>query len=530
MKKKRIVTLAAVLPLLAGGAVYAPSVLANPAWDPFDDTRFAPIEEMGESIGLETVATGLVAPLKGVAAPGLDDILFVIDQPGQIYAIDLSADGPANCVTGAGCTLFHDVSGLLVTLGVLGPNTFDERGLLGLAFHRNFESNGKFYTYTSQPNTSGPNGVLPTFPTTLTFPRNPALPPHHQNVIAEWQAVDPGNPAAGVDSDPATQRELLRVDWPQFNHDGGDLAINADDGTLFFSMGDGGGADDRDGQQFVFGPIDGHGLDGNGQKLTNPLGKILRIDVDGNNSGNGQYGIPSDNPFVGAGGGVVEEIFALGFRNPYRFSFDKDDAEHLYVGNVGQNDIEETELVRSGANHGWPIMEGTLFFAHNGDADGFATPDDPGTAVAPQPLAPELVGPVSQYDTHHEGHAIQGGFIYRGEEVPELRSRFVFGDFSLIFNFPSGPHNYGRLFVQNRRSNPGGSLREIEELRVVPGNSLALALLGWGQDAAGELYPMGNLSGLPFPRPDVDENGDPITVPEGRVLKIVPAPEPEDID
>ena len=513
MKKKLIVTLAAILPLLAGGAVYAPSVLANPAWNPFDDTRFAPIEEMGESIGLETVATGLTAPLKGVAAPGLDDILFVIDQPGQIYAIDLTADGPANCVTGAGCTLFHDVGStglnLLVTLGVLGPNTFDERGLLGLAFHRNFASNGRFYTYTSEP-----KGDPPTFPTTVPTVRHPDLPENHQNVIREWVANNSDDPSAGV---AALSKELLRVDWPQFNHDGGDLAINADDGTLFFSMGDGGGADDRDGQQFVFGPIDGHGLDGNGQKLTNPLGKILRIDVDGNNSGNGQYGIPSDNPFVGAGGGVVEEIFALGFRNPFRFSFDKDDAEHLYVGNVGQNDIEETELVRSGANHGWPIKEGTLFFAHNGDADGFATPDDPGTAVAPQPLAPNLVDPVSQYDTHHEGHAIQGGFIYRGEEVPELRSRFVFGDFSLIFNFPSGPHNYGRLFVQNRRSNPSGSLREIEELRVVPGNSLALALLGWGQDAAGELYPLGNLSGLPF--------GD-----GGVVLKIVPAPEPEDID
>ena len=84
MKKKLIVTLAAILPLLAGGAVYAPSVLANPAWNPFDDTRFAPIEEMGESIGLETVATGLTAPLKGVAAPGLDDILFVI-KPSKIY-------------------------------------------------------------------------------------------------------------------------------------------------------------------------------------------------------------------------------------------------------------------------------------------------------------------------------------------------------------------------------------------------------------------------------------------------------------
>ncbi len=483
MKKKIIVTLSAVLPLLAVGVLNAPSGLANPAWNPFDDTRFAPIEDMGESIGLETVATGLVAPLKGVAAPGLDDILFVIDQPGQIYAIDLTADGPVVC-PGDGCTLFHDVGStglnLLVTLGVLGPNTFDERGLLGLAFHRNFASNGKFYTYTSEP-----KGDSPTFPTTLPAVRHEDLPENHQNVIREWVANDSGDPSVMVNP---VSRELMRVDWPQFNHDGGDLAINAGDGTLFISMGDGGGADDRDGQQFVFGPIDGHGPDGNGQKLTNPLGKILRIDVDGSNSGNGQYGIPSDNPFVGAGGGVVEEIFALGFRNPYRMSFDKEDPGHLYVGNVGQNDLEETELVRSGANHGWPIKEGTLFFDHNGNADGFATPDEPAfdpDRATPPALASELVDPVSQYDTHGEGHAIVGGFIYRGEAVSELRSRFVFGDFSLIFRFPAGPHDHGRLFVQNRRSNPGGSLREIEELRIVPGNRLALALLGWGEDAAG---------------------------------------------
>ncbi len=522
MNKKTIVALTAALPLLVGGILHAPSVLADPPWltPPFDETRFAPITRDGAEIGLVVVATGLTAPLKGVAAPGLDEKLFVIDQPGQIYVIDLAAPGPVTC-PGPGCTLFLDVgaSGLnqIVTMGVLGENTFDERGLLGLAFHKEFKKNGKFYTYTSEPN----NGRAPTFATTLSFPRATGIPSHHQNVIAEWRANNPGDPSAGVDA--GSRRELIRVDWPQFNHNGGDLAIRASDGTLFFSMGDGGGADDRDGQQFVFGPIDGHGLDGNGQKLTNPLGKILRIDVDGNNSANGQYGIPADNPFVGAGGGVVGEIYALGFRNPFRFSFDREDPDHLYVGNVGQNDLEEIELVESGANHGWPIKEGTLFFAHNGNADGFATPDDPGTAVAPQPLAPELVDPVSQYDTHHEGHAVLAGFLYRGEEVSDLEGKFVFGDFSLVFRFPSGPMDQGRLFFQNRASSPGGGLKRIEELRVVPGNRLALALLGWGEDASGELYPMGNISGIPFP----SVPGGP---PDGLVLKIVPAPEPTEVD
>ncbi len=511
-----VVVIVAVSLLLAGSPLYVPSGFADPPWAPFDNTRFAPIERTGPPIGLERVATGLTAPLKGVAAPGLPNLLFVIDQAGKIWAIDLTAPRPVTC-PGPGCTLFHDVSARLVTLGCAPEATatfggsFDERGLLGLAFHPNFQSNGLFYTYTSEPN-AGP----PTFPTTLPA----GTPADHQNVIAEWRANNPANPAAGVSA--LSRRELIRVDWPQFNHDAGDLAFRASDGTLFISMGDGGGADDRDGQQFVVcgsSPLVttamvGHGFDGNGQKLTVPLGKILRIDVNPPfNSANGQYRIPADNPFVGAGGGVLKEIFALGFRNPYRMSFEKGDPEHFYVGNVGQNDLEETELVRSGANHGWPIKEGTLFFNHNGNADGFATPVFPGTATAPPALAPNLVDPVSQYDTHHEGHAVIAGFLYRGNEVPALRGRFVFGDFSLLFRFPIGPQDQGRLFVQNRAANPGGGLERIEELRIVPGNKLALALLGWGEDAAGELYPMGNISGLPF-------------FDEGVVLKIVPAPQP----
>ncbi|GBF25510.1 quinoprotein glucose dehydrogenase B [bacterium MnTg02] len=531
--RKKGVLIAATL--LAAGALYAPSAFAVPPWEPGNGTIFAPIERDGPAVGLKLVAKGLTAPLKGVAAPGLPNHLFVIDQVGRIYAVNLTvaADRKAgeevDCSTllddddsndDSGCTLFFDVGDHsninFVTLGCVPQQTrdfggsFDERGLLGLAFHRDFASNGRFYTYISQE-----NGGPATLPSTVGSP-------DHQNVISEWQAVNASDPSAGVVS--TSRRELIRVDWPQFNHDGGDLAIRQSDGTLFISMGDGGGADDRDGQDFIDCGSDpstnsamvGHGDDGNGQKLNNPLGKILRIDVDGNNSANQQYGIPGDNPFVGAGGDVVKEIFAFGLRNPYRMSFDKKDPDHFYVGNVGQNDIEEIELVESGANHGWPIKEGTLFFAHNGNEDGFATPDDPGTAVAPQPLAPKLVEPVSQYDTIHEGHAVVMGFLYRGKKVKKLRGRVVFGDFSHQFRFPIGPQDYGRLFMQRRASNPD-CCKRIEELRIVPGNQFNLALLGWGEDSAGELYPMGNTSGLPF-------------FEEGLVLKIVPAPKAQDID
>ena len=502
MKKTTIVVFGAALLLIADGILS--TSFADPPWDPGNGTVFAPITKTERDIRIELVAKGLTAPLKGVAAPGYPDTLFVVDQPGQIWAIDLTAERPVSC-PGPDCTVFSDVSARLVTLGCVPESTasfggsFDERGLLGLAFHPDYASNSKFYTFTSEPNAGAP-----TFPTTL--PGGPGTG-DHQNVITEWPA----------------DKELIRVDWPQFNHDGGDLAFGPD-GMLYISMGDGGGADDRDGQDFidcgsspsVNVPMVGHGLEGNGQKLTNPLGKILRIDVDGSSSANGKYGIPVDNPFVGAGGGVIEEIFALGLRNPYRFSFDMKTGE-LYAGNVGQNDLEEVELIRSGTNHGWPIKEGTLFFAHNGNDTGFATPNDPGTAVAPPALAPDLVGPIAQYDTHHEGHAVIGGFVYRGRELKQLKGRYIFGDFSVIFRFPVGPQDYGRLFHLNprggkglRKTGRGKGLREIKEFQILPSNRLSMSLLGSGQDANGELYPMGNISGLPF-------------FDEGVVLKIVPA-------
>lgn len=516
MRRKGTTVFLAASLLFAGGALYGPAGLAHPPYDTFDDTVFAPIERTKRDISVELVAQGLVAPLKGVTAPGLPNTLFVVDQPGQIWAIDLTGPRPVDC-PGPDCTLFHDVGADLVTLGCVPDVTasfggsFDERGLLGLAFHPDFAANGRLYAYTSQPNAGAP-----TFPTTL--PGGPGTG-DHQNVLAEWQAVDAGDPGAGVNA--ASRRELMRVDWPQFNHDGGDLAFGADD-MLYIAMGDGGGADDRDGQDFILCgsspsvdvPIVGHGLDGNGQKLTSTLGKILRIDVDGTNAANGQYGIPGDNPFANAGGGVIGEIFALGLRNAFRMSFDRKDGD-LYAGDVGQNDIEEVDVIVSGGNYGWPIREGTLFFAHNGNDAGFATPDDPGTAVAPPALAPNLSGPLAQYDTHHEGHSAIGGFVYRGSEIDELRGRYIFGDFSTIFRFPIGPQDYGRLL----HLNPGGKkgLRRIQEFMIVPTNNLALSLLGWGEDAGGELYPMGNISGLPF-------------FDEGLVLKLVPANGDDDDD
>ncbi len=323
-------------------------------------------------------------------------------------------------------------------LGIFGPGTFDERGLLGVAFHPNYAVNGKLYTYTSEPN-AGP----PTFPTTMP----PGTPPDHQNVVAEWRAVAPGGPVFGVD--PTSRRELLREDHPQFNHDGGDLAFGPD-GMLYISDGDGGEADDQGA---------GHVPGGNAQQLTSPLGKVLRIDVNGSNSANGQYGIPADNPFVGVAG-ALREIYAFGFRNPFRFSFDRGTGA-LYLGDVGQNDIEEVDIVVKGGNYGWATKEGTLFFFNNGAGAGFASTTDNG-------LVPQgAIDPIAQYDTHHEGHSVIGGFVYRGSKFPQLAGRYVFGDFARLFRFPAGPNDSGRLFYLTQKNTKPG-LRQINEL-YVPG-------------------------------------------------------------
>jgi glucose/arabinose dehydrogenase len=467
------------------------STLAHPPHDPFDNTRFAPITRFGPNVGIEVLATGLTAPLKGVAAPGDPDHLYVVDQPGRLWAI--------NTATG-NKTVILDVSARLVQLGVCGRNTFDERGFLGVAFHPDFARNGRLYTYTSEP-VAGP----PTFRSTVPG----GVTPDHQNVVAEWSTASPGRNGSTVN--PRSRRELLRVDWPQFNHDAGDMAFGPD-GMLYISMGDGGGADDADGQSFVTAPphhpecgeapIVGHQGNGNGQKLNTPLGKILRIDVDKRDSANHQYGIPADNPFVGTPG-AVQEIWAFGFRNPYRFSFDGPTG-NLIVGDVGQNDIEEVDVVVRGGNYGWNVKEGTTFFHINGNDPGFASRSPDPTRTVPR----GLIDPIAEYDIHHEGHSVIGGYIYRGTALSALRGQYVFGDFSLLFKFPTGPHDYGRLFTM---SPAGSGLRSISELLVLPGGAISLALLGWGQDASGELYALGNIFGVPFGA-------------DGRVLKLVPAP------
>ncbi|MBK7403265.1 MAG: PQQ-dependent sugar dehydrogenase [Phycisphaerales bacterium] len=315
---------------LCGAAASSQGQIDNPIPDP--------ITKGSIRIGLEQVATGLAAPNAMTSARDGTGRLFVVDQSGQVR---LLKGGQLQA------TPFLDMSSSLVDLGVFGShdeNDYDERGLLGIAFHPGFSDPrsagyGKFYTYSSEVY----DASRTTFTTSEAPPQGKTF--DHQSVVAEW-SVDFAHPDQ---ADPGSRRELMRIDQPQFNHNGGMLNFGPD-GNLYISLGDGGGADDQDDTPWFDGPTWGHGPNGNAQDITDVHGSMLRIDPLGHNSANGQYGVPADNPFVGQNG--VDEIYAYGFRNAFRFNFDRQTGD-LIVGDVGQNDIEEVDLVRKGENYGW---------------------------------------------------------------------------------------------------------------------------------------------------------------------------------
>ena len=376
-------------------------------------------------IELVEVASGFVSPLHGAAAPGDNRRLFIVDQVGILYAV--------NFVTGE-VTPFLDVSDRIV----LNIGAYDERGLLGMAFDPAYASNGYLYTYTSEPS-DGP----------ADFPWSGSV--DHQTVIARWQVPQPADRASVVDT--GSRKELLRIDQPARFHQGGTLAFD-NTGMLLIALGNGG-------------PL------GTGQDNSNPLGSVLRIDPAGTNSSNGQYGIPADNPFVGDAG-VVEEIFASGFRNPFRISVDPVTG-NIWGSDVGNNDIEEVNQIRAGENYGFDRKEGSFcFIGMSGPPTGA-----PGVADPSECDSTGLTDPFAEYD-HDEGVAVIGGYIYRGVGVPELAGRYVFGDFSQVFTSPEA-----RLFYLD-----GSTILELN-LPGPPG----FHLLGFARDNAGEVYALGNGSG-----------------------------------
>ena len=386
-------------------------------------------------VALETLIDDLVSPIVLVVAPGDSDRAFIVEQTGRIHV--LRYDERAS-------TPFLHLSDRLVRL----TTDYDERGLLGLAFHPDNATNGRFFVYYCAPTREG------------------AEPPaNHTNRISEFR-VPPGDPDT---ADDASERTILEFEQPQPNHSGGALGFGPD-GLLYLGTGDGGGRGDAD---------EGHAPQGNAQDPSRLNGKVLRIDIDRGDP----YAIPSDNPFVDGGG--RPEIYALGFRNPWRLSWEPAGERRLFVSDVGYGRYEEVDSVVSGGNYGWRIKEG----AHCLDIDqplddvtGCPTEDEAGRP---------LIDPVIEYGHSEVGIAVVGGYVYRGGALPGLAGRYVFADYSADWT-TSDPEPHGSLLV----AEPGSSdvLWPWRRLSVATDELDRLFITGMGEDAAGELYVMARRS------------------------------------
>ncbi|MEO6000445.1 MAG: PQQ-dependent sugar dehydrogenase [Chitinophagaceae bacterium] len=397
-----------------------------------------------KSPGLQLVLEGLVSPLTLSESPDKTKRLFVVDQIGKIWII--GADGTRMAEP------FIDVASKMVTLST----GYDERGLLGFAFHPQYNTNGKFYIFYSAPPRSG----------------GPAPGVNWNNLVrvSEFK-VSASNPNK---ADINSEKVILEVNHPQSNHNGGTIAFGAD-GYLYISIGDGGGANDT--------PV-GHVPDwylvnagGNGQDVyANLLGNILRIDINGGTP----YRIPSDNPFVKGPG--LPEIYAYGFRNPYRFSFDMGGTHELYAGDAGQVLWEEIDIVKKGGNYGWNVKEGTHCF--NTDTPSVVRKSCPLYDTAGNPLLDPIIE-LTNAATPGGGLAttIVGGNVYRGKEIANFAGRYIFGIYGQAGGVPNG-----KLFIANRRE---GSLWTYDPilLKNYPDN-LGAYLKGFGQDLDGEIYIM----------------------------------------
>lgn len=297
-----------------------------------------------EGIQLETVVSNLIRPLYVTHAG--DERLFIMEQRGRIYVWD-----------GSNLEIFLDISSRVSPEA--SSTAYTERGLLGLAFHPNYAENGMFFiNYTNRTGST---------------------------VIARLFVSDNPN-EANIES----HEIIFTLNQPFPNHNGGHMAFGAD-GFLYVSLGDGGAAGD---------PL------GAGQDINNLLGKILRLDVNGDTG----YAIPADNPFVNQDG--EDEIWSFGWRNPWRFSFDRATGD-MYIGEVGQNQWEEINFEpagEAGRNYGWNSYEATHEFSTT------------------SPVS-EVTFPITEYSHNEGGCSVTGGYVYRGEALPDLQGVYLFGDF-----------------------------------------------------------------------------------------------------
>jgi len=314
----------------------------------------AQAERSSISISLSQVADGLNRPVSITSAKDGSGQLFIVEQRGRIYILDKSILSDP----------FLNIEDRVLSPGNGGGS---EQGLLGLAFPPDYSEKGYFYVYYTMLD--------------------------GDNVLARFSLGENQNTA-----DPDAEAQILAFPHPNYsNHNGGQIAFGPD-GYLYIGTGDGGGGGD---------PLD------NGQDPTSLNGKILRIDVESEPPDGENYAIPGDNPFLGDPN-YRPEIWALGLRNPWRFSFDRLTGD-LYIADVGQNSFEEVNFrpadSTGGENYGWNIFEGYECYSAN-------TCDDTGMTM-----------PVHTYPTADPDCSVTGGYVYRGSEYPFLQGLYIFGDF-----------------------------------------------------------------------------------------------------
>ncbi|TQQ82252.1 PQQ-dependent sugar dehydrogenase [Halonotius roseus] len=413
-----------------------PSEDSNGGGETDDSTFF----EQGPTVGLTEVATGLTSPSALVTATDGTERRFIVDQVGTIHIHD--DDGLRS-------TPFLDLSDRLVALGEGLPNwvAYDERGLLGLAFHPDFGSNGRFYVRYSAPTDEE------------------AL--DHYERLSEFQATDDGRVA-----DPDSERILLEMPWERPLHQAGTLEFGPD-GYLYGALGDG------------LNPF-------NGQDLMTLKGCIIRIDVD-SRTDDLPYGIPEDNPLVGAEG--RNELYAWGLRNPWKMAFSGD---QLIAGDVGQAMWEEVNVIEAGANYGWPLKEAT--YCHDPQL-GISTGGD---CLVESDRGEPLVDPVLEFPHFDEagdavGFAVIGGHIHTGS-VAGLGDRYLFGIFTSSFSTASG-----RLIAATPQESGQWPMEEIQ----VEGG-LDIQVLSLGQDGS-DSYVLGTRAAL---------SEDPLSRQEGVVYRL----------
>jgi len=425
-----------------------------------------PITNGTINILLQLVATNLAAPDYAFSPPGDTSRLFVVEQNGLLWIIQngVLLPTPALNITNR------------VQPPLVASNPNDERGFLGLAFHPGFTNPASpgyrtLYTYNSEQT----NG-------TLVYPCPNGAANNYRNVLNEWKISSTN---ANV-VDPASRREVISFGKNAQNHNGGTCTFGPD-GYMYLALGDGGDANDVGASHIVPG--------GNAQNLSTPLGKFLRFNPlnpalnptsPDPVSPNGQYRIPTANPFQGVG--QVPEIYCYGMRNPYRFAFDTVTGD-LIEGDVGQNDIEEINRIVLGGNFGWAIKEGDFLFNMTngpaGPAGTIGTPPGYFSPGSPAGLIDPISGPMGilEYD-HNNGISITGGFVYRGTAIPELYGKYIFGDLALI---ASPVRENGRLFYADLQTGQMNAfpLAQFGGSAILP-NSLTVH--GFGQDGAGEIY------------------------------------------